>query len=310
MLTRKALLLIKKETTSGQDASPVKASDAVIAYDVDISPEVGNQERPHQGSGLSRLQEVIGNMKFKISFSLELRGSGTAGTAPRGLGAALQAAGHSETLVGGTSATYAPISASIPTVTIYAYVDGKLYKCVGTSLNASFEIPAGERAMVKFEGESLYQRPTDSSYPTDPTFDTTLPLVGKNMTVYLDSYAAVIKGLNFSPNNTVTPRKDLNQTWGWAVPNITDRNPGGEITIEDILLATKDYWAKFDADTLMELSVIMGATAGNIVTINASYVRLRGIPMGDEDGIRTTALPFQMAMTPLTDGSEYTIVFT
>lgn len=307
---RRSILLAKVETNSGVDASPSTTDDVIVVYDLKVDPEPGNLERPDQGLGLSRLQEVLGNMKFKISFSVELKGSGAAGTAPKGLSALLQASGMAESISAGVSVTYAPAWTSMKTATLYAYKDGRLYKCLGTALNASFEIPSGERAMVKFEGESLYTRPIDSAFPSSYTPNTTVALAAKNMTVSFDSYAPVVRDINFSLNNVVTPRPDQNADWGFAYPVITDRNPGGEITIEAIALATKDLWAHFDADTLISMSVVLGATAGNIVTITAPYARMRNIPDGDADGINTHPIGVQFARTPLTDGSELSIVFT
>lgn len=308
--SRKSVLMAKIQSAPTTDAVPVAADDAMIVYDFKADPDVKNIERQDQGLGLSRLQEQIGDMKYKISFSCELRGSGAAGTAPKGLGALLKASGHSETISAGVSVTYAPRSSSDQWVTVYGYVDGRLYKCVGCQFNVSIEGKSGENLMLKFEGESLYTRPIDSTFPSSYSPNTTLPLKFRNVVAMLDSYTPVLRELSLSPNNVVTSRPDANQIWGFQPALITDRNPGGKMTIEAIALATKDYWAKFDTDTLMALSIVLGSTAGNICTITATYCKLRNIPKDDADGIVTHPLEFQMARTPLTDGSEYTIVFT
>ena len=58
-----------------------------------------------------------------MTFSVELAGSGTAGTAPR-YGNVTKACGFSETVASNTSVTYEPISASFSSVTIHYNTDG------------------------------------------------------------------------------------------------------------------------------------------------------------------------------------------
>jgi hypothetical protein len=98
LLSRKRLILIESEATYGTDPVP-DGSDAVIVRDLNITPlsaDVVNRDlvRPYLGSS----EQLLANTRAEVTFSVELAGSGTAGTAPR-YGRALQACGFAITNV-------------------------------------------------------------------------------------------------------------------------------------------------------------------------------------------------------------------
>ena len=104
LLLRKRLIVIETETTYGTDAAP-DAADAVLVRDLNITPQssdvVSRQLiRPYLGAS----QQLLANTRVECTFSVELAGSGTAGTAPQ-YGKALKACGLAETIVASTSGT-------------------------------------------------------------------------------------------------------------------------------------------------------------------------------------------------------------
>ena len=130
LLNRKRLILAKAETTYGTDSTPA-GTDAVLVRNLDITPLSGDLVsrdliRPYLGN----YDQLIAKTSVAISFEVELAGSGTAGTAPR-YGAILKACGMSETIVASTSVTYAPVSSSFSSATIYFNIDGVLHKLTG-----------------------------------------------------------------------------------------------------------------------------------------------------------------------------------
>ena len=98
LLTRKRLLLAEIESTYGTDPSP-GAADAVLVRDLNITPvqsDVVSRDlvRPYLGAS----EQLLANTRVECTFSVELAGSGTAGTAPR-FGSVLKACGLAETAV-------------------------------------------------------------------------------------------------------------------------------------------------------------------------------------------------------------------
>ena len=104
LLTRKRLILIKKESTYGTDVSPA-GTDAVLVRDLSVTPlQSDTVSRDLVRAYLGASEQLLANTRVECQFTVELAGSGTAGTAPR-YGAALQACGLAETIVASTSVT-------------------------------------------------------------------------------------------------------------------------------------------------------------------------------------------------------------
>ena len=161
-LTRKRVILIEAESSYGTDPTPA-ATDVVLVRYLSITPQssdVVNRDvvRPYLGAS----QQLLANTKVECTFSVELAGSGTAGTAPR-YGSALKACGFSETVASGTSVTYEPISASFSSITIHYNVDGVRH--IVTGCRGSFVISAavGEIPSIDFSFTGIYNAPTDTA---------------------------------------------------------------------------------------------------------------------------------------------------
>lgn len=83
MLTRKTFILVKSETTYGVDAAPV-AADAVRIVSLEIDPIAGDRvQRTTLQGFLGARRSLIARKHVPVTITLELGGSGTAGTAPR-----------------------------------------------------------------------------------------------------------------------------------------------------------------------------------------------------------------------------------
>ncbi|BCV01803.1 MAG: hypothetical protein CM15mV46_140 [Caudoviricetes sp.] len=129
LLTRKRVILIELESSYATDPTPA-AADAVLVRDLSITPQssdVVSREliRPYLGAS----EQLLANTRVECTFSVELAGSGTAGTAPR-YSSALKACGMAEAITdadssgGNDTVTYTPLSASFPSVTIHYNIDG------------------------------------------------------------------------------------------------------------------------------------------------------------------------------------------
>jgi hypothetical protein len=130
LLTRKRLIVAKIESTYGTDPTPTGAN-AILVRNLEITPleaETVNRDlvRPYLGAS----DQLLAQTRVSMTFEVEMAGSGTAGTAPA-YGPLLKACGLSETVVVSTSVTYAPVSSSFSSVTLYMNVDGILHKITG-----------------------------------------------------------------------------------------------------------------------------------------------------------------------------------
>ena len=164
-LTRKRVILIEAESSYGTDPTPA-ATDVVLVRDLSITPQssdVVNRDvvRPYLGAS----EQLLANTSVECTFSVELAGSGTAGTAPR-YGSALKACGFSETVSSGTSVTYAPISSSFSSVTIHYNVDGVRHIVTGCRGTFVINAAVGEIPSIDFTFTGIYNAPTDTALPS------------------------------------------------------------------------------------------------------------------------------------------------
>ena len=98
LLTRKRLILAEIEAQYGVDPSP-QGTDAILVRDLNITPQQSDAVsrdlvRPYLGAS----EQLLANTRVECTFSVELAGSGSAGTAPR-FGSVLKACGLAETTV-------------------------------------------------------------------------------------------------------------------------------------------------------------------------------------------------------------------
>lgn len=98
LLMRKRLILAATETTYNVDPTPTGAN-AILVRDLNITPQQSdvvdrNLIRPYLGAS----EQLLANTRVEVTFSVELAGSGTPGTAPRHA-PVLKACGMAETTV-------------------------------------------------------------------------------------------------------------------------------------------------------------------------------------------------------------------
>jgi hypothetical protein len=164
MLVNREVLLAKIETTYNVDVAPTAADNAILAEALAWSNTgLKMNERPALRANIGTLKQLYGGSMMGLSITCEIKGSGSAGTAPE-IGPLLRACGCSETIVGATSVTYKPASSGHESVTLYLYQDGTRLKLTGCKGNAEFSFSAGGKPMVTFNMVGhTYERGTAQS---------------------------------------------------------------------------------------------------------------------------------------------------
>jgi hypothetical protein len=309
LLSRKRLILLKKEVTYGTDVVPA-GTDAVLVRDLSVTPlqsDVVSRDLVRAYLGAS--EQLLANTRVECQFTVELAGSGTAGTAPR-YGAALQACGMSETLVASTSATYAPVSASFSSVTIYYNLDGVLHKVTGARGTFTLNAEVGQIPSIQFTLTGVYVPPTDTAAPAVTYSAQATPLIfkqGNTSAFSFFSYAGCLQSVSLDIGNTVVYRELV----GCAKEAlITQRNVTGTVMIEAVTIATKDYFSAALTDgTTGNLTFLHGTAAGNRVTLTAARADLGDPSYGDTDGIAMLNLPYT-SIPSATGNDEFTLAYT
>jgi len=385
LLLRKSLILIKAETTYGSDITPA-GTDAVLVRDLTITPlqsDIVSRDlvRPYLGAS----EQLLANTRVQCQFTVELAGSGTAGTAPR-FGSALEACGmagtetnsavtgtaqagssNTITLAAGASATdddyigqiititsgtgsghvgmitdyvgstkvatvraisttfvpgassgysiganvsYAPVSSSFTSVTIYYNVDGLLHKVTGARGTVVLNGEVGAIPTLQFTMTGIYNSPTDTAAPEATYTNQATPLIFKqgNTTAFqLYSYSACLQSVSMDVGNNIVYRELVGCT---KQVLITQRNVTGTVVIEVPTIAQKDYFTAAITDgTTGNFSFAHGTTAGNRVGLVLSTVDIGDPSYSGQDDIAMLNLPY--TAIPTTAGNdEFVLVFS
>jgi len=309
LLTRKRLILLETESTYGTDPTP-DGADAVLVRDLNITPlqsDVVSRDliRPYMGAS----EQLLANTRVECTFSVELAGSGTAGTAPR-YGKALKACGLSETIVATTSVTYAPVSSSFSSCTIYYNIDGVLHKVTGARGTFTINGTVGQIPTIDFTFTGIYNTPTDTALPAVTYANQATPLVFKNGNTtdfQLLSYAGCLQSVTFDMGNTLVYRELVGCT---KEVLLTDRAATGTVVLEAVTMATKNYFTAALSDgSLGNLLFQHGQTAGNIVDFASTKIDIGDVSYSDQDGIHMLNIPY--TAVPSTSGNdEFSIVYT
>jgi|TARA_Y100000289_G_scaffold44959_1_gene44884 hypothetical protein len=311
-LTRKKFLIAKSEATYGTDPSPVGGSDAIQVTDLEVTPiESDNvQSATLQGFiGNSTRATVLANKRVSVSFGVELGGSGTAGTAPA-FGPLLKACGLSETTVADTSVTYAGVSSSFDSATIYCFYDGTRHKVTGCRGTVTFNLTAGQLAVANFQFVGIFNDPDSTALSgtfTVANQAAALEVNDTNVTTatFHGETSVRIESLDLALNNEVVYKETLSN----KEVHITNRAPGGTVVIEAPSISSQDYFAKAVGTSTANSSIVLGATAGNIVTMTMAQTDITGISYGDTNGVISLSMPY-LALPTTAGNNGISLVFT
>jgi hypothetical protein len=306
-LTRKRVILIESESSYGTDPS-MAASTVVLVRDLTITPQTSDVvSRDVVRPFLGAFQQLLANTRVEVTFSVELAGSGTAGTAPR-YGDALKACGFSETIASNTSVTYAPVSSSFSSVTIHYNTDGVRHIVTGCRGSFTINGSVGEIPTIDFNFTGIYNAPTDTALPTVTYGNQATPLIFKNGNTSgfeLLSHSAALQSISLDIGNELVYRELVG---GTKETLITNRGISGTVQIEAMALGTKDYFAAAIAETTGNLTFLHGTTAGNKVTVTSTKADIGDVAYSEMDGIQMLDIPY--TLVPSAANDEISIVYT
>jgi hypothetical protein len=307
-LTRKRLIQVKKESTYGTDSTPA-GTDALLVRNLDITPiEADVVSRDLIRNYLGNSPQLLANTRASITFQVELAGSGTAGTAPR-YGAILQACGLSETIVASTSVTYAPVSSSFSSATIYFNNDGIRHILTGCRGTFTMNAEVGQIPTLDFTMVGIYNAPTDTALPTTTYSNQASPLIfkqGNTSAFQFFTYAGCLQSVSFDIGNETVYRELVGCT---KEVMITNRASSGTVMLEAPTLAAKDFFGIAQTETTGNLTFLHGTTAGNRATFTAGQCDITNPTYGDQDGVQMLSVPY--VATPTTAGNdEISLAFT
>lgn len=293
VLSRRAVIAIKPESTAGTDAAPsvATAEESLVVYDLNFDPEGGSDSLVNEPLTftLSGSTPVVGARRGTLSFSCWLGGSGTPGVAPD-FGKCLISSGFRQDVTATptvdyyTETTQAQTSAWDTTsdfagwftVTIYAWTadsagsaSTKLHKFVGGLANASFSFRAGDPPRVRFEysvvaaGVSVTTWPTPSfqAHETPPAWRS-----AQFETSFINTSSPKVRSIDLDCGNEIAMRTDVTSSTGHVAAVLVARKPTVRFTVENpaTLSGTdEDWWTAFTTGAVSPLTWYALGIAGN-----------------------------------------------
>jgi len=311
-LTRKKFLIAKIESTYGTDSVPVAGTNAIQVTNLEVTPiESDNvQAASYQGFiGNSTRGTLVANKRVSVTFEVELGGSGTAGTAPA-FGPLLQACGMSEVVVATTSVTYAGVSASFSSASLYCFYDGTRHKITGARGTVTFNMTAGQFPTASFQFIGIYNVPDGTAVSgtfTVANQAAALEINDANVTTctFHGVTAVRLESIDLAFNNTLLYK----ETASSQEVLITDRAPGGTAVVEAPVIGTTDYFAKAVASATAASSLVIGATPGNIITLGIPQTDITGCTYGDTNGVVSLSMPY-LALPTVAGNNAVSLAFT
>ena len=307
---RNTVILGKIETTAGVDAAPTGAANALLVSDMSITPlDAKNIDRMLMRGYFGASEQLVGTSSVKVGFTVELAGSGTAGTVPA-LGQLLQAAAVAEaSLTSPARVEYTPVSTGLKTATFYYYDDGVLHKILAAMGTYTLSAKVGERPTLKFEFTGLdggivtgsatgtfsaWKKPVaiTKANVVDITLGATYALGAlTGGTVYAST------GLEINLGNTVsyTPLLSSEQV------DITNREMTGSVELDLTAAQEVTFMGSVKSNLTQSLAFTIGTTSGNKIIIFAPNVQMVSPKKVDQNGRRL--IGFDLRLLPSASGS-------
>jgi hypothetical protein len=308
--TRRSVLAGKTETTPGT-AIALAAGDADnLPIGLKADPEVSLFERNVYDASLSSFQPIVGTQMETISFDLELKGSGSAGTAPK-WGKYAKACGMSETVSAGVSVVYAPATPAVfDSMTIAIYRGGIRKMIAGARGSFKYAAKNGDPGMLSFTFKGLYLAVADIALPTPSGVDPTTPKPLLSALFAIHSFSACISQIAIDLNNRVNMRECANAASGFAGALIMDRNVRASLDPEEELVATMDYYGRWIAGTAGALTVSHPGAAGNNVVLAGPKAIFTKIAEQDRNGLAALGVDAALVRSSAGGNDELTITLT
>ena len=303
-------LLAKAESTYGDDALPTGALNAILAQNVRLSPMEGEDVvRDHAVPWLGARPTIPAALHAKLAFEVELKGSGTAGTAPA-FGALLKACAMAEVIAAGASVTYNPVSTGHGSATLYFNSDGTNYLLKGARGTFTLRLNAQGIPVIEFEFTGLFSQPSavvlpTAVYGTQLTAPPQLATSLNTPSFTLGAVPLVLRQFSLAAGNQVETRFLI----GSEAVIIPDRSETIEATVEAGALATWNPYALAAAQTTQALSLVHGTGAGKICTLAVPKAQIqRPDGLAEQQGVVEWALKLVPLATAGND--QFTLAFT
>lgn len=289
----------KVETNTGTAETLTAAEALFVVLNCEITPDhnVANDRMGVNSDGTEKAEAT--GQTGRATFEVEIAGNGASGL-PQWASVFLPACGWENSA--GTF-TYAATSAS--TITMSKWTDGRKRTLSGARGTFTLTYTPAMPARARFELIGNYEDEVDEANVA-PSVPTVLAPIWAAGTCTLGGYALLLSQLTIDAGVASFMRPDPAAPTGYRAAWIAGkRNSTFSADPEMAALSTKDWHAIQKANTEAALSVVLGSTTNNTVTLSAARAQVLQAPPGNRNGLAIRSLSGQ-----LNGASPFTIAFT
>lgn len=298
MVDATKVILVKKETTYETDAAPTGLANAVLTRNFSSTPiEVDALERNLDVPTRGGSAVAITNKRQRMSFEVELAGSGAAGTAAAWMELLEICGMAAPTLTAGTKAEQkmAAIGAALSSGTIHHWHANQKKAGLGARGTYGWNFTASAYPFLTLELTALVPSVNPISAAAAPAPDFTrwkapVEVNTANTDFTLDGFALVLKSFTGEIGAGVGIRNLVGSNY----VNRGNHAITGRIVGELPDLAAKNYWTSLTAGAHVAVNLIHGVTAGNIVEITSGNLQITGIGLSEEDDIMMVDIAYRL----------------
>ena len=316
-LIKKTVILAKVETTTGTDAVPTGAANAIKAFDMSVSAlELTTVQVETLSSYFGGAMTLPGTSFMKCSFSVLLAGAGLAATAPA-WGALMLACASSEStgLTAPNRVEYLPATDTLKTCSIYYYDDGVVHKLLGCFGSPKLSAKAGDKAMLTFDFVGVDGGSTAAVNATAvfSAWKDPVAITAANVT---DIKLGCTYATGALTGGTAYNSNGLTLDWG----NQVDFAP--MLTTEEVVLSGRKIKGGYGVDlsaaqevalkaaikarTLQSMGFVIGKTSGNQIMLHAPAMVQTGYKTAELKGKRIFDVSFEL--DPVAGNDELRII--
>lgn len=303
----RAQLAVKAETTEGTAEALTNAEAGILVYGLNLSYDAPFEHDESVSDSLSPGEGTpSGPFVATLSFDMALRGSGTAGTAPK-WDPLVEACGIDATPNAGVDEDWTLNDDQGDSVTIGWYVDGVYYQIHGARGDIVENYYAGKRAVWSFTMQGIYNPMDDVALLGSVTKEATAAPSFRNASLSFHGVSVKASQITINHNNKLELVEDPSATYaGKSYALVGKRQMTGSIQFSALKKATKDWYATWLAGTRAALSFNLGSAAGNTFAHSMPKCQITSPPQpGDKGGIHQHSIEF--ALTENTGSDEWTI---
>lgn len=304
-------VLVKIETTSGVDATPDPAVDAVRCANVPTIEvaflENGGRSDAQTGTLGEPDDAPAAGRYAKLDVVVELKGAGVAYNTTTGkpeCDALLRMSGLGRTVTttgGSESIDYTTLDSGMETATVYGYTSaGKLIKLVGCVANMKADLQAAMRGKLTFAiVGKVATDPTEAALPGTLAFSTVIPPIFASQTCTIGAWSSaagsdplILRKVSIDLGNKTADQPSAGAADGLAGYLVSDRTVSQTMEFQAPALSSLDVFAlsKAAGTAKPTTQYQVGGVQYNRVIVNTGRWQIGAPKPGNANQIATYSL--------------------